>query len=203
MKRIIPVLFIKNGLIVRSQNFSRHQVIGNVINQAKRLNDWLADELICIDISDIKIYDSGRDDHQVKSIDNIIKIIKEMSKVVFMPFSFGGGIRSVDDAKIRIRNGADKIIINTLIFESKDITERIIKVLGSQAVIASIDYRIEKGIPRVYSNSGNQSVNKNLYEAVTYCENLGVGEIFIQNIDLDGSSSGYDIEIIKKISKSD
>jgi len=199
MKRIIPVLFIKNGLIVRSQNFSRHQVIGNVINQAKRLNDWLADELICIDISDVKIYDSGRDDHQVKSIDNIIKIIKEMSKVVFMPFSFGGGIRSVDDAKIRIRNGADKIIINTLIFESKDITERIIKVLGSQAVIASIDYRIEKGIPQVYSNSGNQSVNKNLYEVVKYCENLGVGEIFIQNIDLDGSSSGYDIEIIKKL----
>ena len=80
MKRIIPVLFIKNGLIVRSQNFSRHQVIGNVINQAKRLNDWLADELICIDISDVKIYDSGRDDHQVKSIDNIIKIIILQSK---------------------------------------------------------------------------------------------------------------------------
>ena len=88
MIRVIPVLFIKNGLIVRSQNFSRHQVIGNVINQAKRLNDWMADELICIDISEEKIYDSRRDDHKVKSIDNIIDIIKEMSKVVFMPFSF-------------------------------------------------------------------------------------------------------------------
>ncbi|MDA7485749.1 HisA/HisF-related TIM barrel protein [Candidatus Pelagibacter ubique] len=199
MKRIIPVLFIKNGLIVRSQNFSRHQVIGNVINQAKRLNDWLADELICIDISDEKFYDSGRDDHQVKSIDNIIEIIKEMSKVVFMPFSFGGGIRNVDDAKIRIRSGADKIIINTLIFESKNTVEQIVKVLGSQAVVASLDYRIEKGIPQVYSHSGKKSVKKNLYEVVEYCENLGVGEIFIQNINLDGSSSGYDIEIIEKL----
>ena len=148
MKRIIPVLFIKNGLIVRSQNFSRHQVIGNVINQAKRLNEWFADELICIDISDNNFYDLGRDDHQVKSIDNIIEIIKQMSKVVFMPFSVGGGIRTLDDAVIRIRSGADKIIINTLIFESKSIVEQIVKVLGSQAVVASLDYRIEDGIPR-------------------------------------------------------
>jgi len=199
MKRIIPVLFIKNGLIVRSQNFSRHQVIGNVINQAKRLNDWLADELICIDISDEKFYDSGRDDHQVKSIDNIIEIIKEMSKVVFMPFSFGGGIRNIDDAKIRIRSGADKIIINTLIFESKNTVEQIIKILGSQAVVASLDYRIENGVAQVYSHSGKQSVKMNLYEAVDYCEALGVGEIFIQNINLDGSSSGYDLKIIEKL----
>jgi len=199
MKRIIPVLFIKNGLIVRSQNFTRHQVIGNVINQAKRLNDWFADELICIDISDYKIYDSGRDDHQVKSINNILEIISEMSKVIFMPFSFGGGIRTVEDAIARIRNGADKIIINTLIFENKIIVEKIIKVLGSQAVIASLDYRIENGLPIVFTNNGRKNIKKTLFEVVEYCENLGVGEIFLQNIELDGSSLGFDIDIIKKI----
>ncbi len=199
MIRVIPVLFIKNGLIVRSQKFSRHQVIGNVINQAKRLNDWFADELICIDISDEKFYDSGRDDHQIKSINNIIEIIKEMSKVVFMPFSFGGGIRTVNDAKVRIRSGADKIIINSIIFESREIVEEIVKVLGSQAVIASLDYKVEKGIPQIYSKSGKQSINKNLYDVARYCENIGVGELFIQNIDLDGTSLGYDIEIIEKL----
>ena len=156
MIRVIPVLFIKNGLIVRSQNFSRHQVIGNVINQAKRLNDWMADELICIDISEEKFYDSRRDDHQVKSINNIIDIIREMSKVVFMPFSFGGGIRTVDDANIRIRSGADKIVINSLIFDSVNTVSKIIKILGSQAVVASIDYKIENGSPMVYSNSGKK-----------------------------------------------
>ena len=201
MIRIIPVLFLKNGLIVRSQSFSRHQVIGNVINQAKRLNDWLADELICIDISNKKIYDSGRDDHKIRSINSIIEIIKEMSKVVFMPFSFGGGIRNIDDAKIRIRCGADKIIINSLIFKSTKTVEEIVKILGSQAVVASIDYKIEDGVPQVYTNSGSHKVKKNLYEVVEHCEKLGVGEVLIQNIDLDGSSLGYDIDIIKKLVK--
>lgn len=201
MIRIIPVLFIKNGLIVRSQNFSRHQVIGNVINQAKRLNDWLADELICIDISNEKFYDSGRDDHKIKSKNSITEIIKDMSKVVFMPFSFGGGIRNIDDAKIRIRCGADKIIINSLIFKSRKTVEEIVKILGSQAVIASIDYRIEDSMPQVYTNSGSYRVKKNLYEVVQYCEKLGVGEVFIQNMSLDGSSLGYDVDIIKKVVK--
>ena len=86
MKRIIPVLFIKNGLIVRSQNFSRHQVIINVINQAKRLNEWFADELICIDISDNNFYDLGRDDHQVIIYYNIIEIIKQMSNFCIHAF---------------------------------------------------------------------------------------------------------------------
>jgi cyclase len=115
-----------------------------------------------------------------------------------MPFAFGGGIRTLNDAIIRIRNGADKIIINTLIFESINTVKEIIKVLGSQAVIASLDYRIEKGTPKIYTNKGKKSVQKNLYEAIKYCENIGVGEIFIQNIDLDGSSLGFDIEIIDK-----
>lgn len=201
MIRVIPVLFIKNGLIVRSQNFSRHQVIGNVINQAKRLNDWMADELICIDISEEKFYDSRRDDHQVKSINNIIDIIREMSKVVFMPFSFGGGIRTVDDANIRIRSGADKIVINSLIFDSVNTVSKIIKILGSQAVVASIDYKIENGNPMVYSDSGKKKIKKNLFEIVKYCEDLGVGEIFVQNIDLDGASMGYDINILEEVVK--
>ena len=197
MIRIIPVLFIKNGLIVRSQNFSQYQVLGNVINQAKRLNDWEADELICIDISQDFFYDSGRDDHKVKSIDNIITIIKEMSKVIFMPFSFGGGIRDLADAKLRIRNGADKIIINTLLFESEKTVYNIINSLGSQAVIASLDYKVINGIPYVYSNSGKKNTHKNLFEVLKECEKLGVGEVFLQNIDLDGTSLGYDIDVIK------
>ena len=122
-----------------------------------------------------------------------------MRRVVFMHFSFGGGIRNVEDAIVRIRSGADKVIINSLIFESKKTVEQIVKVLGSQAVIASLDYKIEKGVPQVYSHYGKFNTNKNLYEVIKYCETLGVGEIFIQNIDLDGSSTGYDIETIKKI----
>ena len=115
--RIIPVLFIKDGLIVRSQNFSKHQFIGNVIEQAKRLNDYNVDELVYIDITRSKNYDLGRDDLLVKPKEDIISIIKDISKVCFMPLAFGGKIRNVTDAVDRIRAGADKIVINSLFYE--------------------------------------------------------------------------------------
>ena len=101
--RIIPVLFIKNGLIVRSQNFSRHQFLGNVIEQAQRLNDYSVDELVYIDISRDDNYDLGtRGDALVKSKDDIISIIRDISKVCFMPLTIGGKIKSVKDAVSRI-----------------------------------------------------------------------------------------------------
>ena len=150
--RLIPVLFIKNGLIVRSQKFSKHQVIGNVISQAERLNEWDADELIYIDISRDNKYDARRDDMSIDSMTNIMDIIQEISKVCFMPLSFGGGIRSVSDAVQRVRNGADKIIVNHLLHESQEIVKNISRTLGAQAIIGSIDYQLINGIPVVYLN---------------------------------------------------
>ena len=196
--RLIPVLFIKNGLIVRSQQFSKHQIIGNVISQAKRLNEWNADELIYIDISREKYYDSKRDDMRIKSMNNIIDIIKEISKVCFMPLSFGGGIRTVSDAVKRIKNGADKIIVNHLLHESKVIVKDISRALGSQAIIGSIDYQLINGVPIVFSHYGNKKTNYNLFEFINICEDIGVGEIFLQNIQLDGSGQGFDEEIIER-----
>ena len=180
--RLIPVLFIKNGLIVRSQQFSKHQIIGNVISQAKRLNEWNADELVYIDISREKKYDARRDDVMVKSMGEIMHIIKEISKVCFMPLSFGGGIRSISDAVDRVKNGADKIIVNHLLHESKGIVKKISTVLGSQAVIASIDYQLIDGIPIVFSEYGNKRTKYDLFDFIRHCEDMGVGEIFLQNI---------------------
>ena len=96
-KRLIPVLYIKNGLIVRSENFEYHQNIGNIINEAKRYNEWDIDELIYIDISREKFYDLRRDDHKIKSYFSIEEIILEISKVCFMPLTFGGGIKTIED----------------------------------------------------------------------------------------------------------
>ena len=196
--RLIPVLFIKNGLIVRSQQFSKHQIIGNVISQAERLNEWNADELIYIDISRDKQYDARRDDKRIKSMNNIIDIIQEISKVCFMPLSFGGGIRSVSDAVERIRNGADKIIVNRLLHESKEIVKDISRTLGAQAIIGSIDYQLIDGTPIVFSQYGNKKTNYDLFEFIKICEDIGIGEIFLQNIQLDGSAQGFDQEIIEK-----
>ena len=200
--RIIPVLFIKNGLIVRSQNFSRHQFLGNVIEQAQRLNDYNVDELVYIDISRDSNYELGtRKDALVKSKNDIISIIKDISKVCFMPLTIGGKIKSVKDAVIRIRAGADKIIINSLLLKKLNIVKKIISEIGSQAVVASIDYKVVDGKLIIFTDYGNTNTNIELLDFVKKLEKIEVGEIFVQNIDFDGAQSGFDIESIKKIVK--
>ena len=198
IKRVIAVLFIKDGLIVRSQNFSRHQFIGNVIEQAKRLNDYNVDELVYIDISRDDNYYLRRDDLLVKSKSDIITIINDISKVCFMPLTFGGKIRTLNDAVKRIRAGADKITLNTLLFKDKDEVGRIVKNLGSQAVVASIDYKLIEKKPMVFLNFGKENSNLLLSEFLKRVEDMNVGEIFLQNIDLDGKQKGYDLETIEK-----
>lgn len=197
--RVIPVLFIKDGLIVRSENFSKHQFIGNVIEQAKRLNDYNVDELVYIDISRNDNYDLGRDDLLVKSREDIISIIKDISKVCFMPLTFGGKIRNVNDAVNRIRAGADKIVINSLLLKDLNIVKKIISEIGSQAIVASIDYKIINGKSIVFSNFGQNNTNIELLDFLKKIENLKVGEIFIQNVEFDGAQSGFDLETIKKV----
>ncbi len=199
IKRIVPVLFIKNGLIVRSQNFQRHQVIGNVIDQANRLNEWNADELIYIDISRENHYDLGRDDLKINTMQDIETIISAIGKICFMPLTFGGGIKSIKDALIRIRSGADKITINSLIHKDPKIVKDIVSVLGSQAVVASVDYFIHENNPYVVKSHGQSNTELNLYDFIDRCEQMGIGELFIQNINLDGKAKGYDIEIISKV----
>lgn len=197
--RIIPVLFIKDGLIVRSQSFTKHLFIGNVIEQAKRLNDYNVDELIYIDISRENKYDLGRDDLFVKSKEDILSIISSISKVCFMPLSFGGKIRTVKDATSRIRAGADKIIINTLLFNNDKIVSEIVKEIGSQAVIGSIDYKIINKEIFVFNNFGKNNTRVKLFDFIKIVEDLNIGELFLQNIDKDGSQNGYDIETIQKV----
>ena len=197
--RLLPVLFIKNGLIVRSEKFSKHQIIGNVLHQAKRLNDYEADELIYIDISRDEKYDLGRDDLSVESHSDIIKIINEISKVCFMPLSFGGKIRSFKDAIKIIRAGADKIIVNSIIFNDENEVKKIVKELGSQAVIASVDYKLIDNKPICFKNFGKDNTNIFLNNFVKKAEDLGVGEIFLQNIDKVGTKDGYDINVIEMI----
>ena len=199
--RIIPVLFIKDGLIVRSENFSKHRFIGNMIEQAKRLNDYNVDELVYIDISRDNNYDLGRDDILVKNKENIISIIEDISKVCFMPLTFGGKIRSLNDAVSRIRAGADKIIINSLLLKDLNIVKNIISEIGSQAVVASIDYKIVNGKLIVFNNFGQNNTNIELIDFLKKIEKIEVGEIFIQNINYDGLQSGFDLETIKKVVK--
>jgi len=197
--RLIPVLYIKNGLIVRSEGFSYHQNIGNIINEAARYNEWGVDELIYIDISRDKNYDLRRDDLKIKSYHTIDEIIQEISKVCFMSLTFGGGIKSIEDIDLRIQNGADKISINTQAFENPNLVNQASLKYGSQCVVISIDYKLINNLPIVFTNHGQKNTSINLFHWVKICAELGAGEIFLNSIDRDGKANGFDIDTIKSV----
>ncbi len=198
-RRLIPVLYIKNGLIVRSEDFKVHQIMGNIISEAKRYNDWDVDELIYIDISKEKEYDLRRDDHKVDSYSTIDQIIQKISKVCFMPLTFGGGIRTIEDIDMRIRNGADKITLNTGAIENPDLIKQASLKYGAQCVVMSIDYKLIDGKPMVFSNHGENNTGKTVFEWIKECESLGAGEVFLNCIDRDGKANGYDTKTINEV----
>jgi cyclase len=197
--RLIPVLYIKNGLIVRSENFEEHKIIGNVVNEVRRYNSWDIDELVYIDISRDGTFDSRRDDHKINRVNSINEALELIAAECFMPLSFGGGIRNLDTIKNYLRNGADKVIINTLLHTNPEIVKQAIEIFGSQAIVASLDYRIEDGEIKFYKEYGTSLIDKTEFEMAKYVENLGCGEVFLTSMDKDGSGEGYDLAIIEKM----
>lgn len=196
--RLIPVLYIKNGLIVRSEGFSYHQNIGNIINEAHRYNEWDVDELIYIDISSEKHYDLRRDDHKIKPYSTITDIIREIANVCFMPLTFGGGIASLEDIDLRIRHGADKVTLNTAVQRNPRLVQEASYKYGAQCIVASIDYKMQNGKAMVWVDHGTEETGVELLDWIRRCENLGAGELFINAIDRDGKASGYDIETLAR-----
>lgn len=191
------MLFIKNGLIVRSEKFNYHQNIGNVVDEAKRYSQWNVDELIYIDITRDGDYDLRRDDLKVKSNNNIIELLRQISEVCFMPLTFGGRIRCIEEMKLRIANGADKITINTGAYENVELIKKGSQLFGKQCIVVSIDYRTLNNEPIVFISNGRKNTGLNLYEWMKKVEALGAGEILLNSIDRDGMANGYDIRTIK------
>lgn len=199
--RLIPVLFLKNGYLVRSENFTIHQKLGFPDTQVERYNTWNVDELIYIDISPEDRYDIGRDDiGSCENYQSIIDIIKSVSLRCFMPLTVGGRIRSLEDIRIRMESGADKVVINTAAIEDNEFITLAAKEFGSQAIVVSIDaYRHESGIHEVFSHLGKNPTGLTCDAFAKIAEERGAGEIFLNSIDRDGSGAGYDIELIQKV----
>lgn len=200
-RRLIPVLNIMNGLIVRSEIFKVHKNIGNIINQANRYNEWEVDELIYLDISRTHDYDIRRDDHKIASYNSISEVICRISQVCSMPLSIGGNIRTIEDAEIRINSGADKVIVNTGAFEDPSLITKIANKFGTQAVILNIDYKIEDSKPVIYTRFGKERQNISIIDWVKKGHDLGAGEIFLKSIDNDGMANGFDIKTINIVDK--
>jgi cyclase len=198
--RLIPCLLLKNGLLVRSEEFSLHQIVGNPIHQVERLNAWTVDELIYIDITREGEYDLGRDDNKIKGTDDIVELVEQIARECFMPLTFGGRIRTIDDIRARISNGADKVTVNTQAVEAPEFIEEAARTFGSQAIVASIDVKQHgEGQWEVFTRGGAHATGLDVVEWAREVEARGAGEIFLNSIDRDGMGSGYDLPLIEAV----
>jgi cyclase len=201
-KRLIPCLFLKNGHLVRSERFSYHQLLGDPIHQVERINSWCADELIYVDISDEQKYDLRRDDMKVKSMSSIYDIISHISKTCFIPLTFGGNIKTMEDIRMRLKLGADKVLINTAAFDKPSFITKSSRKFGSQCIVVGIDAKCKDDNYEAIIEHGKKSTGRDAVSWAKEAEELGAGEIFLNSIDRDGTAEGFDIRLIKKVADS-
>lgn len=196
-KRIIPVLLLRNGYIVQSRNFNRYQLLGTPSTAVERLTHWNADELIYLDISQESYYDLKRNDLNYPEFSEIADIIRLVATRCFMPLTFGGKIRQMNDVHMRITSGADKVTLNTIAFDDLKFIEQAAKIYGSQAIVVSVDVRYESGKYALYKG-GKIKIEKSLAVHIRDCQNAGAGEFLINSMDRDGSLQGFDLELINE-----
>lgn len=199
-RRLIPVLFLQNGLMVRSENFSEHQVIGHPVSHVERLTQWDVDELVILDISrDPNQYEIKRNDHKHKGSGNLLEFIERIAETCAVPLSFGGLVRSAEDVRVRIAHGADKVVVNSLMAENPEVISQAARQFGSQAIVVSIDYRSGGATPRVFTHHATRDSGVTPWDWARSAEELGAGEIFLNAVDRDGTARGYDIDTINRV----
>ena len=188
---------------MRSQIFQIHQVIGNPMSTVERFSHWNVDELIILDISADDFHDLRRDDIQQNyQGSGVIDVLREISKVCFMPLAFGGRIRTLEDIRMRLEAGADKCVINSFAIENPEFIRKASERFGAQCVIVSMDVkRHSNGRLEVFSHGGRQATGLHPVAWVKKVESLGAGEIFLNSIDRDGLGNGYDLELTRCVSE--
>lgn len=194
IKRIIPCIDYYNDRIVKGINFNNLLDIGDPISVSLYYNNEGADELVMLDIS--------------ANLDNKKKIVKYINKInskINIPLIIGGGIKTINDVKIFLNSGADKVSLNTSIINDFNMVSDIKNIYGSQCIVIAIDYKknIFKNFYNliIYKNSGKINTLLTLYDLIINYNNIGIGEFLLTSIDKDGTNNGYDLEVISKISK--
>lgn len=201
--RLIPILLLQNGSLVRAERFRDYQVIGNPVMEVQRYNEWAVDELVYLDITREGEYDSYRKDSKFKELNDPLLILDAVSKTCFMPLTWGGRIRSVEDMRERFKRGADKITVNSGAVRDPGLITDGAKHFGAQAIVVCIDVRRE-GLerPEVFIDCGHAATGKEPVAWAREIEERGAGEILLQDIDRDGMAQGYALDLIRAVSES-
>lgn len=191
-KRIIPCLDVHAGRVVKGVNFVNLQDAGDPVAIAEAYDKAGADELVFLDIT------ASSDARQT-----VVEMVRKVAEKVFIPFTVGGGIRTVDDFKVILREGADKISINSSAINNPELISQAADKFGSQCVVVAIDAkrRADGSGWNIYKNGGRVDVGIDAVEWAIKAEKLGAGEILLTSMDCDGTKSGYDIELTKQIAK--
>lgn len=191
-KRIIPCLDVTGGRVVKGINFVNLRDAGDPVEVAKAYDQAGADELVFLDIT------ASSDARNI-----VIDMVRRVAETVFIPFTVGGGIRSVEDFKVILREGADKVSINSSAINTPNLICDAADKFGSQCVVVAIDAkrRMDGSGWNVYKNGGRIDVGLDAVEWAMKAEQLGAGEILLTSMDCDGTKAGYDIELTKIISE--
>lgn len=189
-KRIIPCLDVKNGETVKGINFENLQYAGDPIELAKKYSDEGADELVFLDIT---ATNEGRK--------TTAKMVESVAKQVFIPFTVGGGISSIEDMKRLLQAGADKIAINSAAVKNPDLIKEASTYFGAQCVVVAIDAKFVDEDFYVFINAGKKNTGIKLLDWVKKVEALGAGEILLTSMDADGTQNGFDLKMTNLVVK--
>jgi len=190
--RLIPVLLLQNKGLVKSVKFKNHRYLGDPINAVRIFNDLKADELVFIDIL------ASREKRTIS-----VDFVKNVGEEANMPFSAGGGIRTLEQIRKIVEAGAEKVILNTIAGENQGFIREAADTFGSSTICVCIDVKKNfLGKEKVFINAGTKALSLSPVQFAELAEENGAGEIIIQSIDRDGTMTGYDINLIKKIAES-
>jgi imidazole glycerol-phosphate synthase subunit HisF len=196
--RIIPCLDVDDGRVVKGVNFVDLTDAGDPVELASRYDREGADELVFLDIT------ASSDDR-----DTIIDVVRRTAEEVFIPFTIGGGIRSVGDARALLRAGADKVSINTSALQRPDLIGELATEFGAQCVVVAIDARRcppDSDLPtksgyEVFTHGGRTATGADVVWWARRAQKLGAGEILLTSMDRDGTRDGFDLELVKAVSQ--
>jgi cyclase len=187
-KRIIPCLDVKDGRVVKGIHFVNLRDAGDPVECGLRYSEEGADELVFLDIT------ASSDRRNI-----VAEMVRRVADTINIPFTVGGGLRTVDDIQEILRCGADKVSLNTAAVDDPKLVQKAAERFGSQCIVVAIDARRESSGPKVYTHGGRVGTDHDAVEWARTVAALGAGEILLTSMDSDGTKRGYDLELTRRI----